>query len=278
MQIQIHLIEEILVPAIEDQGQIAVFQAVDLFDHCVVAPAFGELLLFAQLPLHLPRIGEGTDIHTSRGGTRRTEPVPMVQCNPPCAVATHAQSRDGPFFTHGQGRIAGINPVDQLLRDEGLELRAGIERTVPVPAVFAVGADQNHTETVGQTRQVGDSEPREVRSAVTVQQIERREAMPLAGRIGKDHHGRNFTLHFGAEDRHGINPRSLGGHPDQKGCRQKKNSLHHCVCCSGPEFKKGAPQRPDTIPSTKPSISSPAGRWSHASAYRPSCSSCGNSP
>ncbi len=58
-------------------------------------PAFGTLIALAQLVLHVPRIGEGANIHPPEVDPAASEAILVVQGHPQGAVSAHAQARDG---------------------------------------------------------------------------------------------------------------------------------------------------------------------------------------
>ena len=99
VQVAIHLIEEIVVAAIENNGQLTLLKRRYLIDYRVVVPAFGLLLFGAQLFGHAPILGEGADVDTSRGGTGCSELVLVTYADPETSVATHAEPRDGTSLT-----------------------------------------------------------------------------------------------------------------------------------------------------------------------------------
>lgn len=150
VQVHIHLIEEILIAAVDHEGQFAVAKPVRLIDDRMCIPAFGILFQFTQLFFHLPRIGERADVHATRGRTCGPEAVLMAQSRPQSAVTTHAEARDGTSLARGDRQVVRIDPVGELLRHEGFELRRGIEGAVPIPAVLAVGTGDDHAVSVGQ--------------------------------------------------------------------------------------------------------------------------------
>ena len=228
VEVQIHLIEEILITAVEDERQLAVPERSGLTDHRMRVPAFRIVFQFAQLFLHLPRVGERPDVHASRGRSCSPETVFVAQRYPQRAVTAHAQARDGAALARRNRQVAGVDPVGQFLRHEGLELRRRIEGTVPIPTVRAVGADDDHPAGVGQRTQVGDVLPRRVRTAETMQQVEHGHAPPDAG-IGNHDQRRNFALHLRAENRHRVDLRS-GGSRRGKGEKQNQKALsHNCL-------------------------------------------------
>ena len=191
-------------------------------------PAFRIVFQFAQLFLHLPRVGERPDVHASRGRSRSPETVFVAQRYPQRAVTAHTQARDGAALARRNRQVAGVDPVGQFLRHEGLELRRRIEGTVPIPTVRAVGADDDHPAGVGQRTQVGDVLPRRVRTAETMQQVEHGHAPPDAG-IGNHDQRRNFALHLRAENRHRVDLRSGGSRRGKSEKQNQKALSHNCL-------------------------------------------------
>ena len=94
VQVRVDLKEEILITAVENERQFAVPERRGLVDHRMRVPALRVVFQFAQLGLHLPRIGEGTYIHAARGRTCGPETVFVPQCDPKGAVTAHAEARN----------------------------------------------------------------------------------------------------------------------------------------------------------------------------------------
>ena len=228
-------------------------------------PAFGILFQFAQLLFHLPRIGERAYVHASGGRTCGPEAVLMAQSGPQGPVTAHAEARDGAPLARGDRRVVRVDPVGKLLRDEGLELRRRIEGAVPIPAVLAVGAGDDHAVGVGQRTQVRDiALPGHVRTAVTVQQVEDGHAPPRTG-VGNHDQRRNVALHLRAENRHGVDPCRRGGRRGEEEAKDQSVFSHSVRNI----LQKRA--RTTRTPDNKSLgvISSPVSQWSRASACRP---------
>ena len=225
VEIQVHPIEEILITAVENERQLTVPERSGLADHRMRVPAFRIVFQLTQLSLHLPRVGERTDVHASRGRPRGPEAVFVAQRHPQSAVTAHAQSRDGASLARRNRQVAGIDPVGQLLRHEGLELRRRIEGTVPIPTVGTVGADDDHPAGIGQRAQVGDVLPRRVRTAETMQQVEHGHAPPDAP-VGNHDQRRDVAPHLRTEDRHRVDPCG-GDFRCGKNEKQNKKVLSH---------------------------------------------------
>ena len=189
----------------------------------------------------------------------------MAQSRPQSAVTTHAEARDGTSLARGDRQVVRIDPVGELLRHEGFELRRGIEGAVPIPAVLAVGTGDDHAVSVGQRAQVRDiSLPGHVRAAVTVQQVKDGHTLPDAG-VGHHDQRRNVALHLRTENRHGVDPGRRDGRRGKEEAENQKVSFHSVRNIS--QKRARTTRTPDN--KSLGVISSPVSQWSRASAYRP---------
>lgn len=188
----------------------------------------------------------------------------VAQRHPQRAVTAHAQSRDGASLARRNRQVAGIDPVGQLLRHEGLELRRRIEGTIPIPTVGTVGADDDHPAGIGQRAQVGDVLPRRVRTAETMQQVEhgmRRPTPPSGTTTSAGMSRRIFALKTATV--------SIRAAETSAAAKTKSRIKRYFLIAFGIFHKKGHAQ--GAPPDNKPRrvIFSPAWQWSRASAYRP---------
>ena len=69
----------------------------------------------------------------------------MAQRDEQGAVTAHAQPGDGTHASLGDGAVGVVDEVHKVLCDEGFVLRFFVDGRIPIPAVFAVGANNNHT-------------------------------------------------------------------------------------------------------------------------------------
>ena len=140
------------------------------------------------------------------------EAVFMAQRKPHGAVPAHAQTGDGPSAAIGARMVTGVYVAEQFLRYEGFVTHRRIDGAVPVPAVLAVRAYDDHAVAFGQLYQFGfHLQPIGGIAAVTVQQVEHRVGRPRfrPGAVGYDYHHFDSFVHRRAPDRQRIHGRGL---------------------------------------------------------------------
>ena len=95
-------------------------------------------------------------------------------------MSAHAQPRDGTRFLLRNGGIMFVRILHQFRRDKSLVTIVGILRTVPIPAVLAIGAYKDDALLVGNLAQVRlNAYPCTCISAESMQQIDRRASLSL---------------------------------------------------------------------------------------------------
>ena len=162
----------------------------------MVVPRLAVGRLLAELFGHFPVLGERTDIHAAARRSAGAERILVAERKPQPAVAAHAETRNRAARTVAPRRIVGVHVIDQLARDEGLETRRGVFRAVPVPAVLAVGTNDDHAVPVGHLRQRRlHVEPRFLIAAVSVKQVQHRHSDSALRRVGHDHDDRDLLFH-----------------------------------------------------------------------------------
>ena len=142
-------------------------------------------------------------------------------------MAAHAETRNRAARTVAPRRIVGVHVIDQLARDEGLETRRGVFRAVPVPAVLAVGTNDDHAVPVGHLRQRRlYVKPRFLIAAISVKQVQHRHSDSALRRVGHDHDDRDLLFHRFAPHGDPVYRRSRNrrGQP-QNGRQQQDHSI-----------------------------------------------------
>ena len=209
VQFVVHVEKEVVVTAVDHQRQIAVRYAVQLGHHRMVVPRLAIGRLLAELFGHFPVLGERTDIHAAARRSAGAERILVAERKPQPAVAAHAETRNRTARTVAPRRIVGVHVIDQLARDEGLETRRGVFRAVPVPAVLAVGTNDDHAVPVGHLRQRRlHVEPRFLIAAVSVKQVQHRHSDSALRRVGHDHDDRDLLFHRFAPHGNPVDRRS----------------------------------------------------------------------
>lgn len=198
--------EEIIYSAIDDDGQVAVLQAVQLVDDRVVVPYFQVFIAFAEVVLHAPVVGEGTDVETSAGSACGTEHFLVTDSIPHCTVSAHAQARDGSLATVGDGIQVLVRVFNQFLGYEGFVAAFRYHRAVPIPAVaVAVGQDEDDAVSVGYFGKVGTHfYPRFGVSAVSVEQVDDGAFLALHSLVGADGYYLDVLVHAFTTHHQGI--------------------------------------------------------------------------
>ena len=108
----------------------------------------------AQKLGHAPAVGKFCYIHSAahRAGTA---PYVRVQgCETEGPVTAHAQAHDGAVVAVGEGGETAVGVCYEVAGHEAFHLH---RVRIPIPAVTAVGHDENHLETVGHLAEVLDA-------------------------------------------------------------------------------------------------------------------------
>ena len=203
VEIVVYLKEEIIIAAVEEDGEVAIFQSADLVDSRMLVPNRLILAFCSQQQRHPPVIREGADVQPAAHAGHCAEHVFMPQGKPHRSVPTHAQACDGASRTVGTGRIVRVDVLNQFFGDKRFVAIGRIDGAVPIPTVVSVGADKNHPFAVGDFFQFGlDGYPRLGVPAMPVQKIDGRTGF---GRfVRRNHNDRYVLFHPFAVDRQRV--------------------------------------------------------------------------
>ena len=181
--------EEIVYSAVDDNGQIAVFERGYEVYYGVLVPPFFIGGIFAQLVFHVPVCGEGANVESSAGTSCGSEYIAVAYGIPHGTVAAHAESRDGSCATVGDCPVVRIDVSNDFVGDVVLELHVFMERAVPVPTVpQSVGANNDEVVLGSELGQFGFYfQPNGVIASLAVQKIHYGIAVGSIGvAFGKD--------------------------------------------------------------------------------------------
>ena len=149
----VYTVEEVACATIEDDGEVAILQEVELIDDGVVVPSFKVLVPVADVFLHVPVVGEGAYVEATAGASYGTKHVFVADGIPHGAMSAHAEACDGALATVGDGRQVCVDILYQLLGDEGLVAIFGYYGAIPIPTTKSpVGAYEDDTVALGSAR------------------------------------------------------------------------------------------------------------------------------
>ena len=226
----VHFQEEIAESAVDDNGQVAVFDFSQLVDDGVLVPYFGMTAALAQVFFHVPAVGEGADVESAAHAAAGAEDVLVADGQPEGTVPAHAESGYGAVVAVGAGGVEAVNVVHEFLGHEGFVARTFDDGAVPVPAVGAVGAHNDEALAVGRLRQTGlDDAPRLEVAAVSVEQIEHRAARGFGRSVGADDEYADVLVHAGTVDGQcvGVGGLCAGRQQEKEGAEESECQWFH---------------------------------------------------
>ena len=201
VHVAVHLVEEVLGAAIEDDVHGAGLEQMGEVDDGVLVPKLGILLVGAQTACYVPVLGEGTEIHSARHATHVAECVLMSHAQIEGSVAAHGQTCDGTGRAVGNGGVDGVDMCNEFLGNEGLVAVFGADETIEVPAVSrSVGHDNDEVVLVGQLSYCTVLCPYGVIATMAMEQID--DGIGLLGAIpfGGDDGDEDILVHAMASD------------------------------------------------------------------------------
>ncbi len=200
----VHIQEEVVDAAIEDDLLVAVVKAVGDVDDSIFFPVVFVVGEGTQVFFDAPVVGEGADVDAAAGGAAGAEEIFVTEAQEEAAVAAHAKAGDGAVFAVGLGGIVAVDIGDEFFYDEGFVADGGIEGRVEVPAVkAAVGADEEDIVFVCALGKLGGERgPLGVVAAMTVEKV---DDGPFGGDFFRmDDNDFDVFVHCGAMDEDGV--------------------------------------------------------------------------
>ena len=97
------------------------------FYHRVAVPHCAVALIFAESVLHIPIIGERTDVHTAAHAAATAKHIGMAKRQEQRTVTAHTESGDGAHAGFGDGAEVIVDKGHQVGDDKCFELRLGID-------------------------------------------------------------------------------------------------------------------------------------------------------
>ena len=193
----VHRIEEIAYPTIDDNGQFALLQSVQLVDNRMVVPNLQVLVPFTQIFLHVPIFRKRTDIQTTASASYRTEHVLVTDSQPHRPMSAHAQPGNCTLCSNGISGKMTVYILHQLFRHKCLVFRFRHYRAIPVPRIpVGRGAYKNHPLPVrylGQSRL--DGYPFGSIIGTSVQQVHHRTLLALQSLVRTNGYHTDFLIH-----------------------------------------------------------------------------------
>ena len=180
VQSNIARIEEVVSATIDGDGQSRL-DLVDLAQCGAVVPAILILFLLTQMVLYIPVVGECSEVDTAAQAAACTKNILMAECQPECAMSTHAETCDGSCVRAADGLVILVHVFNQLLAYISLELILGVVVTVEIPRLFSVGTNKDNAILIGQLGQFGLSlvNPLCVVVTVSVKKIHHRHGIRI---------------------------------------------------------------------------------------------------
>ena len=112
-------------------------------------PVFRMFAIAAKLIMDVPIIRKRTKINTSAHAAGCAENILMAYGQVKCPMTAHAKSCNGSVFSIANGFVMVVYPIDQFAGNKCLIANRRIDRTVEIPTVTTIRANEYHLILVG---------------------------------------------------------------------------------------------------------------------------------